>query len=558
MDRSTFFHHLRRSGLLGGQAVDEAVARFADAAQGQAIARVLVAESALTEFQAKKILAGKANQLVLGPYRLLDQLGRGMTGPVFKAEHRTIGRLVAIKVIHPRALDGPAAVDHFAQEVRAAAQLHHPGIVSAYDLGVARGRHFLVMEYIDGPSLQTLVQTHGPVPIGLARELMRQVAVALHYAHEKGMVHRGIKPAHVLIAPPAGSALPLPSLPPWREEESASGTDPHAHCPLRSPSPAPAPVAKLIDFGLASLHNAGIAVMDGTIAVEPGTVWGTVEYLAPEQAEDVQAGDIRSDLYSLGCSFYFALTGQVPFPGENDLDRLAKHLLYEAPLVTTIRPEVPAAFAGILQRLMAKDPAERFQTPAQLAQELADGCPIWGRGAVTAVMHDDPSAQLPTAETKQPQSPPRVPEPPAGADDTRKPLPLPDMIPPPIDTAFVENWRRWTDIIAAFLEGRGGPYRADPQTFHRLHRQLVADCEAQARCPEGKRREFFQRLAELVKPWLSPEVLRRTDREILSSLFWLCQQAELGLTEIAATESGTGGSETLLGAFLSLFKKRRE
>ena len=129
MDRSTFFQHLRRSGLLGGQAVDEAVARFPDAAQGQAIARVLVAESALTEFQAKKILAGKGHQLLLGPYSILDQLGRGMTGPVFKAEHRTIGRIVAIKVIHPRALDGPVALDRFTQEVRAAAQLHHPGIV---------------------------------------------------------------------------------------------------------------------------------------------------------------------------------------------------------------------------------------------------------------------------------------------------------------------------------------------------------------------------------------------------------------------------------------------
>src|SRR5262249_5865706 len=155
----------------------------------RAIARALVAKSQLTRFQAKMLLVGKPNRLFVGPYQILDPLGRGVTGPVFKARDTAMERGVAIKVIHPRLLkDSGPAFDLFIREVRAAAQLHHPGIVTAHDAGVTGGRHFLVMEYVDGPSLQRLVQTHGPLPVGLACELMRQVAEALQYAHEKGIV----------------------------------------------------------------------------------------------------------------------------------------------------------------------------------------------------------------------------------------------------------------------------------------------------------------------------------------------------------------------------------
>jgi serine/threonine-protein kinase len=548
MNRITFFNHLRQSGLLGRQALDEAAARFSDTARGQAIARALVAESALTEFQAKKLLAGKPKQLHLGPYRILDQLSRGLTGPVFKAEHRSIGRIVAIKVIHPRAFDDSRALDLFTREIRAAAQLHHPGIVTPYDVGVTRGKHFLIMEYVDGPSLQSLVQRDGPLPVGLARELMRQAAVALQYAHEKGLVHRSIKPAHLLIAHPLDSS------------------ETHARCPLRLSTLTATPMVKIIAFGLARLHHAGIAVTDGTIAVEPGTGWGTGDYLAPEQAEDVHAGDIRSDLYSLGCSFHYALTGHVPFAGDNGVDNQSQPLLPEAASEPAVRSELPAALAEILQRLMAKKPAERFQTPAQLVQELADGCPARENGAlatlpdvghVSNVPPHNSSAGPPAGQRSQSGRVQGLMDQSAGAHDTEKELPPAATAPLPLDAAFLENWRRWTALVESFVEGRSSHQRLGPQTFQLLHRQLLADCQVQVRSADGVRREFFERLTELVKPWLNQEVLLRTDREILSSLLWLCLQANRGLHEMAEAEARRDGTETILGGVLSLFRKRR-
>ena len=235
MNRDTFFDQLRESGLLTGQIIDEAAARFPDTVQGKAITRVLVADGLLTPFQAKKLLAGKGKSLHLGPYRILDQLGRGATGAVFKAMHRTMGRFVAIKVVHPGVLEDSAILDLFWREVRAVTQLHHPGIAMAYDAGVAKGRPFLVMEYVDGPSLERLVQAYGPLPVALVCELMRQASGALQYAHEQGMVHRDIKPANLLIAYPPGAL----SSEKWEV--------------------AFRPVLKIIDFGLARLRRAGMA-----------------------------------------------------------------------------------------------------------------------------------------------------------------------------------------------------------------------------------------------------------------------------------------------------------
>jgi hypothetical protein len=521
MNGSTFFNHLDRARLLPEPVRAELAARFPEPARGKAIARALVAEGLLTRFQARVLLAGKPRALCLGHYRLLTRLGRGLTGPVYKAEHGPMARVVAIKIVLPRVVEDALALELFRREVRAAAQLHHPGIVTAYDAGVARRRHFLVMEYVDGPSLQQLVQSHGPLPVGLACELMRQAAEALQYAHEKGMVHRDIKPANLLVAGPGG----------------APGS--------------PGPILKVIDFGLARLHRFGLASPEGTIKVEPGTVLGTLDYNAPEQAENIHAADIRSDLYSLGCSFYYTLTGQVPFPGGSALQKLMSHLTREVPALATVRPDIPEAVAAVVHRLVAKDPARRFQTPAELACELARVCP--SGGAAPGTLRDDPLVQ-PRADGG-----PAFTVPPSDAQETVQQVQPSAAATMLVDAAFLEHWRRWQEIVQAFAEGLGHDYRIRPREFQQLHQRLVEGCDARASTAEGGTREFFQRLAGLVKPWMSPEVLARTDREVLYSLLALCHEAGQHLAaDLAAAPAAAEEGMTFIGSFLGLFRKRRE
>jgi serine/threonine protein kinase len=521
MDRSVFIEHLRHSRLLSEEACAAAAARVPETARGRALARALIADGLLTQFQARKLLAGKPGGLYLGQYRILDRIARGGTGPVFKAMHGTMGRVVALKVIAPEALGGGVTPDMFMREVLTAARLNHPGIVTAYDAGVARGKHFLVMEYVDGPSLQSLVQARGPLSVSFACDLMRQTAEALQYAHEKGMVHRDIKPANLLIAHAPGFPV---------TEDRADH--------LAEPSPQ----VKIIDFGLARLHHAGTTGLAGTIQVEPGTVWGTVDYISPEQAENIHAADIRSDLYSLGCTFYYALTGRVPFPARTALEKLVRHLTHEAPSVKAVRPGVPAPVAALTLRLMAKDPVRRFQTPAELAKELAGVGRLEDEDSAAETIHgleEEDFVDLPEDAAGR-----------AGLARSRA------TATPVIDAAFVDNWRRWTALIGSAARGRG--QRINPRSFQQLRKRLIEGCETGARATGAGWRELFERLAGLVKPWVTPQTLMRTDKEILASLLLICQQADQQLNQIMAAQTTAGGGQTVLGAILALFKGRRD
>ena len=219
----------------------------------------------------------------------------------------------------------------------------HPNIVTAHDASEVDGRHYLVMEYIDGPNLDQLVRERGPLPVGLACDIIRQVASGLQYAYEQGMVHRDIKPSNVLLQR-TGTAL-------------SSGY-----------------VVKIVDFGLARLADGGedVAEMegDGTAQTAKNVVVGTPDYLSPEQARNLRMVDIRSDLYSLGCTFYFLLTGQVPFPEGTSVEKLISHTKDEPPAVEQLRPDIPTEVASIVRCLMAKQPAHRYQRPAELVLEL--------------------------------------------------------------------------------------------------------------------------------------------------------------------------------------------
>ena len=312
VDRQTFLSHLRSSGL-----VPEGTLRSAslpDTNRGRLVARALVESGLLTRFQAERLLAGRTAGFLLGQYRILDQIGRGGMGRVFKAEHLTMQRIVALKVLSPGLVDNERAHELFLREVRAAAQLVYPNIVTAYDANQIDGRYFLVMEYVDGLNLDQLVRKQGPLSVGLACDYVRQVAIGLQRAHALGMVHRDIKPANIL-AQRHGVSEDSPGL------------------------------VKISDFGLARLQTPGAATHSpnnaGTILTRDNTVMGTPDYLSPEQSRSLHKTDIRSDLYSLGCTFYFLLTGQVPFPGGNSLEKLIRHSTETCPIRSAARPPRP-------------------------------------------------------------------------------------------------------------------------------------------------------------------------------------------------------------------------
>ncbi len=267
-------------------------------------------------------------------YRVLGLVGQGGMGAVYRAEHRHMERLLALKVVHPWLMHSPAMVQRFCREVRAAARLQHPNIVTAYDADAAGGLHFLVMEHVEGRSLADLVRERGPLPVDTAYEYIRQAALGLQHAHEQGMVHRDIKP-HNLMVTPAGQV-------------------------------------KILDFGLARLVRDpdDAAPQSGGLPAPltgAGGVLGSADYIAPEQAADPSTADIRADIYSLGCTLYFLLAGAPPFPQGTVQDKLDRHA--HEPLPTL--PGVPLGLAALLARMTVKNPADRPATPAEVAEALA-------------------------------------------------------------------------------------------------------------------------------------------------------------------------------------------
>jgi WD40 repeat protein/tRNA A-37 threonylcarbamoyl transferase component Bud32 len=301
----------------------------------RALARELLQRGSLTAYQLNQLFKGEGARLLLGQYILLERLGEGGMGEVFKARHLRLDRLVALKVIRRERLGNPDTVNRFQREARAAARLAHPNIVTVYDADEVGGTHFFAMEYVEGTDLRKLVKDHGPLPVGQACDFMRQAALGLQHAHEQGLVHRDIKPANLLLTRKGG-------------------------------------VVKLLDMGLARLHSALESGDDPM--TRDGAVMGTPDYMAPEQANDSHKSDVRADLYSLGCTLYFLLTGRPPFPGGTLVEKLTRHLMAQPVPIDKQRGDVPAEVRGIIRKLMAKRPEDRFQTPAELARALEAFC----------------------------------------------------------------------------------------------------------------------------------------------------------------------------------------
>lgn len=537
MNRDTFLDCLYRSGLFPGQAGDEVVSHLPASDRGMDLARALVAQGLLTRFQARQLLRGKFNRLVLGPYRILEMLGRGGMGRVFKAVHEPMARTVALKLVTPGLLKDGRALALFRREVRTTAQLHHPHIATAFDADEIKGVHYLVMEYVKGPSLHQLVQEQGPPPLDLTCTLISQAAQALQQAHENGVVHRDIKPANLLIGGLTG----------WRRRKRPP-TDRRWTLPSGQ-----SPTLKVVDFGLAGVRSGSPAGRTETILARTGNVLGTLDYISPEQADDVHAADIRSDLYSLGCTFYFALTGTVPFPDCSPLSKIAKHLLEQPSPVQTLRPEVPAAIATILQTLLAKDRNQRYQTPAELVQALAPWCgPGTAQAPPTVVDLSLPEAVPADAEAGPIGCPVA-----ATSDDssTFVPLGAKALV---IDPDLWQKWQDWTSLVAVSVRRRGARRWVDPCTFRLLQTDLVRACRAQAEASEGETRQLFHKLEELVAPWVTPESLMQTELEIHLSLLSLCQQARENLAAWARSRSPQPeGGKGIVGGILRRWIKSK-
>jgi serine/threonine-protein kinase len=374
-----FLTALRDNQLLEPEQVEETARDLvAGCDDATILAPLLVKRGWITEYQADRLLHGRPQDLTLGAYRLLELLGEGGMGQVFKARHLRLNRLVALKIIRPeRLLQNPEAIRRFEREARSAAQLKHQNIVVIYDADKINDVHFIAMEFVEGTDLARLVKDAGPLPVAQACHFIQQAAQGLQHAHEQGMVHRDIKPSNLLVtAPRAGKeSLGRKSLI-TNQSEKDSGLQPlpeaAASSGIANPSwMLPSAQVKILDMGLARLtEKTGDDPVLSSLTHE-GSVVGTPDYIAPEQARNSHLADIRSDLYSLGATFYFLLTGQPPFPEGSAVEKLLMHQLDDPQPVDELRPDVPPGVVVVIRKLMAKSPDHRFQQPAEVADALS-------------------------------------------------------------------------------------------------------------------------------------------------------------------------------------------
>ena len=338
----SFLNLVKESGLIEPEVLnrhlDEMKAAGVSLDKSRFIADELVARKLLTRWQAEKLQQGKHKGFFIGRYRLLSLLGKGGMSSVYLAEHVLMRRRCAIKVLPAKRVQDSSYLERFHREAQAVASLDHPNIVRAYDVDKEVDKdaeiHYLVMEYVNGKSLQDIVQEHGPMDLIPAAEYVRQSAEGLAHAHSVGMVHRDIKPGNLLV------------------DQSFT--------------------VKLLDLGLARLFD-GDEEGEALTIRHDEKVLGTADYLAPEQAIDSHSVDARADIYSLGCTMYFLLTGHPPFTEGTLAQRLMCHQTKMPPPVEGERPEVPQDLLDILYKMIAKTPDDRYQS----AQEIADALAAW-------------------------------------------------------------------------------------------------------------------------------------------------------------------------------------
>jgi CheY-like chemotaxis protein/tRNA A-37 threonylcarbamoyl transferase component Bud32 len=344
VSRDEFLRNLLDGNLFPEEVVNGTLDALAEApdADGEAVARRLIAAGKLTAFQADAVREGRLEELRIGNYQVLDRLGAGGMGTVFKARHRRMKRVVALKVLSRTVARSERFVQRFQREVEAVSRLSHPNIVMAYDADEAEAGHFLVMEFVNGRDLDSEVQQRGPLPVGEAVDCMLQAARALDYAHGQGVIHRDIKPANLL--------------------RDVTG------------------VVKVADLGLARFSDRFGRPPEEVVALTlAGTIMGTVDFMSPEQALGVTDIDHRTDVYSLGCTLHYLLLGRPPYQGPTMMAILLKHREGPIPSLSADRDEVPAALEQVFRRMVAKKPEERFASMAEVVRALEALAPVPGQ-----------------------------------------------------------------------------------------------------------------------------------------------------------------------------------
>jgi serine/threonine protein kinase len=329
-----FIALLRQSGIYQAGAFDEALAKVPDLPEDPSRAAIVfVQRGVLTRFQAKLLLNGRSKGFRLGQYVILDQLGQGGMGTVFLAEHSTLRRHVALKVLNPPkdAHDSQVAIERFLREARAAAALDHPNIVGLHEVAQQGNIHYIALEYVDGPTLEQLLQKGGPITPSRAVGYIAQAAAGLQHADERGFVHRDIKPSNLILT---------------KDQKTL----------------------KILDMGLArSFTNEEDKL---TERLDNGAVTGTVDFISPEQSLGYTNLDTRADIYSLGATFFTLITGKPPFQG-NTTQKLAQHQMKPAPDLAELDPTLPKGLAAVVSKMLAKKPKDRYQTPNEVIEALA-------------------------------------------------------------------------------------------------------------------------------------------------------------------------------------------
>lgn len=328
-----FLRNLTESNLLSDDemsTIHDSLESRSDRKSAESFARDLVRQDHLTKLQAAAVLKGKTKNLVFGEYVVLEKIGSGGMGQVFKARHRPTGKLVAVKVLSAEAVKNRRLIERFKKEARAVARLKHPNIVRAYEAGKINRIRYLVMEHVEGENMLARVKRKGPLPIDECIRAVLEGARGLDYAHQKGVIHRDIKPSNLL-----------------RDKHTGR--------------------VKVLDMGLARVDEPD---EDEIRLTMPGQMLGTARFMSPEQVEDARKADVRSDVYSLGCTLYFLMRSKAPYSGETVAHTLMAHVSAPIPDLCKKRSDTPVWLGDVFQKMMAKKPRDRFQTMGELVETI--------------------------------------------------------------------------------------------------------------------------------------------------------------------------------------------
>lgn len=335
-----YLSELTESGIISKDTLNDLVKNFDKNKNPKSIAElseILVQRGKLTKYQAHVLSSGEDHPLLIGDYLILEPIGSGGMGTVYKAIHQRMKRVVALKVIRTDLDQVPDRLKRFEREVQTAARLSHPHIVTAYDAGEENGVHYLICEYIDGESLTELVRGSGPLDFSDALNCIMQVARGLEYAHGQGVIHRDIKPANILV------------------DDQGD--------------------LKILDMGLARLQQSSEDLLANGSQTELTTsqfFMGTIDYMAPEQARNTKLADHRSDIYSLGCTLYFLLTAKPVYEGETTVERILAHKEQPIPCLSGLGLQIPTEFDTIFAKMLAKEPNDRYNTVTELIADLKE------------------------------------------------------------------------------------------------------------------------------------------------------------------------------------------